>query len=95
MRIIKVIKNQYGIFLVAKYARNEVVKIGEFFVLDYQDCSFFFEVTEMETSDDGSIICYLKEVGNPLQEMLDEKNPHLLSEIEEFDIRSILFLTMR
>ena len=95
MRIIKVIKNQNGIFLVSKYFKNETLKLGEFFVLDYQGCCFFFEVTEMETSEDGSIICYLREVGNPIQEMLDENNPHLLSEIDDLDIRNILFLRMR
>lgn len=95
MRVLKVIKNQTGIFITAKYTKREALELFTFFTLEYKDKKYYFEVIEMETCDDNSLLCVLQEVGNPLQEMIEENNPKLLSELEGFDIRDILYTIMK
>lgn len=94
MRIMRVLKNQNGIFLTAKYTKSEPLELGAFYALDYKKEKFYFEIVEMETSEDGAIICYLQELGHPIQEMLEEGTPGLLSEVEGLDIREFLFQTL-
>lgn len=95
MRVLKVIKNQTGIFITAKYTKKEALELFTFFTLEYKDKKYYFEVIEMETGDDNSILCVLQEVGKTVQEMIEEDNPTLLSEIEGFDIRDIMYSIMK
>ena len=74
MRVMRVVKNKNGIFLTCRYTKREPLELGTFFAVTYNKEKFYFEVVEMETSDDSSITCYLQELGHPLQDMLEEEN---------------------
>ena len=95
MRILKVIKNQNGIFITAKYTKKETLELFTFFTLEYKEKKYYFEVIEMETCEENSMLCILQEVGRPVQEMLEEENPTLLSELEGFDARDIIYSIMK